>query len=292
MLQRRSMLVAVFALWCGCGDAPVPAPAAGAGLRIVSLAPSHTELLFALGVGDSVVGRTRFCDRPAAAKAIPSVGDAKSVQLEAIIALQPDLVLTNAEAIVEMLAPIAERVPVRLVRTDTLAQWTDAVRVVGDLVGRPEAAASLTAHLDSVIAKARATARSHARERVLVVVQRSPFFVAGRGSYVHELLDILGYENAAAGLDSAWPSLSAEALVGLAPDAIVDAAPDAGTSGLSEADELRAFWSTFTMVPAVAHDRVRRLTDDVVVRPGPELGYAFEVLSGSIREPGAPESSK
>lgn len=286
-MRRRTWLLVSWLAWCGCGDSSAPPAAPEAGPRIVSLAPSHTELLFALGVGDRIVGRTRFCDRPAAAKDIRVVGDAKAVQLETIVALAPDLVLTNAEAIVEMLAPIAQRVPVRMVPTDTLAQWQEAVRVVGDLVDRREAAAALTAELDAVIAGARSAARSHARERILVVVQRSPFFVAGRGSYVHELLDILGYDNAAASLDSAWPSLSAEALVGLAPDAIIDAAPDAGASGLDPTEELNAFWSTFAMVPAVANGRVGRLTDDVVVRPGPDLRHAIEVLSESIRKPTA-----
>ena len=112
--------------------------------------------------------------------------------------------------------------------------------------------------------------------RVLFVVQRDPFFVAGPGSYVDELLAALGYENAARDLGSAWPSISAEALLELAPDVLVDAAIG------DESDDPRDYWRRFESLPAVKSGRVRRMSSDAVVRPGPAIGEALDALADSI----------
>lgn len=244
--------------------------------RVVSLAPSLTETLYVLDAEDVVLAVTSHCDRPPAAKEKPHVGDVTQLSLERIAGLEPDLVLVNSVAHVEMLAPLAARVPVRFVPTDDIPQVLDAVVAVGEAVGRGAAARALRTRLEEEVAARRAGAADRSGTRVLFVVQRDPFFVAGPGSYVDQLLDVLGYANAADGLARPWPNVSAEALIEMAPDVLVDAA-----IGVDEADPL-AYWERFESLPAVRSGRVHRMRDDVVVRPGPAIAEALDALERSI----------
>ena len=245
-------------------------------VRVVSLAPSITETVFSLGAEDVLVAVTSRCDRPAAAREKPSVGDVTQISLERIAALEPDLVLVNSVTHVEMLKPLASRIDVKFVPTDTVAQMLDGITAVGAAVGQEDAARELRATLETRLEERRAIAPATSPARVLFVVQRDPFFVAGPGSYVDELLAALGYENAARGLGSAWPSISAEALLELAPDVLVDAAIG------DENEDPRDYWRRFESLPAVRNGRVRRMESDAVVRPGPGLVEALDALAASI----------
>jgi iron complex transport system substrate-binding protein len=270
---------------------PAPPPAAAPARRIVSLAPSHTELIFALGAGEQVVGVTRFCDRPAAARARTVVGDSRALSLETLAALRPDLVVLNAEAVAAALGPMRDRVRVLAVPTDTLPQLLDAVDVLGRAAGREARAAALRGEIDAALAAARDRNASRPRTRVLLVVQHDPFCVAGGGSYVDALLRALGCENAAGDLAEAWPMLAAEALLARAPDAVVDAS--LGPTGeAASPEEVRAWWTTrFPVLGAVKEGRVRPLRDDAALRPGPAVAEALRALEEAVGAPspaGAP----
>jgi iron complex transport system substrate-binding protein len=272
----------------GAGDSPAAAPPSAAATpavaparRVVSLAPSHTELLFALGAGDAVVGVTRFCDRPAEAKSRTVVGDATRLSLETLAALNPDLIVLNAEATAAALGPMRERVRVLPVPTDTLPQLLDAVDVLGAAVGRTERAHALRASMEKALDEARRRNGKRPRTRVLLVVQHDPFFVAGGGSYVDSLLRAIGCENAAGDLSQAWPSVSAEALLTRAPDAVIDAA--LGPTGRGGDDAaVREWWGRYPMLPAVKEGRVRALRDEAALRPGPDLAGALRALEESV----------
>jgi len=273
---------------CGGGGPAPPAPAAGPALRIVSLAPSHTETLFALGAGDAVVGVTRFCDRPPEAKSRPAVGDAQRVNLEAVAALRPDLVVANADATVDALAPLRGTVRVLALPTDTLPDLLRAVESLGAAVGRRGEARALRDRVVAALADARRRCAGRPRPRVLVVVQRDPYFVAGRTSYVAALLDALGCDNAAGDVDSPWPAVSAEALIVRAPDAIVDASLGPAGEPSRRDDECERWWARFPSIPAVRDGRVRALRDEAALRPGPAVAEALRALDDSIaREPAA-----
>lgn len=280
-LHRALALLAAGAFVGACGgkgDSPPP-PSAGHATtpsRIVSLAPSHTELLFALGAGPSVVGVTRFCDRPPEAKSRTVVGDAVSVSLEKVASLRPDLVVVNADATETAVAPLGVRV--LRASTDTLPDLLAAVGTLGRAVGREPEAAALRRRLDGILDRARARGAGRPPSRVLVVIQREPFMVAGRGSYVHGLLEALGHANAAGDLPAPWPVLSAEALLARAPEAVVDASlgPD-GAPG-----EAVAWWGRFAGMPAVRNGRVRALRDEAALRPGPGLEEALAALEAAV----------
>jgi iron complex transport system substrate-binding protein len=258
----------------------------------VSLAPSHTELLFALGAGDAVVGVTRFCDRPPEAKRRTVVGDAQALSRETVAALEPDLVVLNAEATAAALGPLRPRFRVLAVPTDTLPQLLDAVGVLGAAVGREERARALRAEMEAALAAARARNAARPPTRVLLVIQHDPFFVAGGGSYVDALLRTLGCGNAAGDFDAPWPTISAEALLDRAPDALIDAS--LGPTGRpATTEEVRAWWGRrFPMIPAVRDGRVRPLGDEAALRPGPDLAGALRALEEAVGPPPAPEGGK
>ena len=110
------------------------------------------------------------------------------------------------------------------------------------------------------------------------MVQRDPFFVAGPGSYVDELLDILGWDNAVEGLKARWPQLSAEGLLQFAPDVILDL----GIGSEETPQEAVAYWQRFPSLPAVRDGRVRALRSQLLVRPGPALRETFAELTRSF----------
>ncbi|MBI5368748.1 MAG: ABC transporter substrate-binding protein [Planctomycetes bacterium] len=284
------------------GQAP-PAAAAAAvnpgapppARRIVSLAPSLTEILFALGAGEQVVGVTRFCDRPAEARTRPAVGDAIQVSLEQVVALAPDLILVNALGTADAVAPLKDRVRILRVPTDTLAQLPEAVATHGREAGRDAAADDLRARIAAALDAARTAARGRPRTRVLFVVQREPFYVAGRGSFVQGFFEVLGLENAMGDLPEAWPCVSAEALLASAPDALVDASLGPGAVRAAGDADCLAWWSRFPGIPAVQRRRVRALADESALRPGTGVAAALAAIEaavapapeGNAREPGA-----
>lgn len=265
-------------------SAPAVAPSAPA-RRVVSLAPSHTELLYALGAGDRVVAVTRFCDRPAEAADKPAVASAVDVNVEAVAALDPDLVLVNAEGLATALGPIAGRVPVRMVPTGSLPEALEAVTTIGGLVGAEKAAAALRSRLEATLAATRERHRDRAETRVLFVLQREPFFVAGGGSFIDELLAVLGCTNAAGHLEASWPAVSAEALLGCAPDVIIDASLGEGGEPTADDEAVAAWWSRFEGLPAVRTGRVLVLRSSSPVRPGPSLDEGLAELERLLEEP-------
>jgi iron complex transport system substrate-binding protein len=271
-LVRAVVLVAL----CGC-SAPSPEPAADApARRIVSVAPPITEILFALGRGDRVVGRSRFCEAPPEARSVPVVGDAMAVQAETLVALRPDLVLTSGRGLEDLMSPLRDRMRVLYLRTDSLDDLFAAVETLGRLAEAEEEAAALGTRLRAVVDEAWRRNAHRARPRVLVVVNRDPFFVAGGGSYVGSLLDLAGAENVAGDLPKAYPSLSPETILARAPAILLDGTPAAND------EETRAYWSRFPDLPAVKNGRVHALQDLAVVQPGPRLEQAIRSLEDRI----------
>ena len=213
------------------------------------------------------------------------------MNLETLAALRPDLVVLNAEGVESALGPVRGRVRVMAVPTDTLAQLLDAVTILGRATGREARGRELRAAMEESLAAARARNAGRPKTRVLLVVQQEPYFVAGGGSYVHSLLEVLGCENAAADLAAPWPTLSAEAIFARAPDVVLDAALGATGRGASDA-EVRRWWEErFPRLPAVRGGRVHALRDEAVLRPGPDLAGALRALEeavGPVPPEGAP----
>lgn len=285
MALRRSVvaLLTALVLLCvaACGPS-TPAPSAGEAHRVVSLAPAFTETLIALGAGDRVVGIGKFDpavpDRPD----VPRLGDAMSVDLESLTALRPDVVLVNAQVLADRLAPVAARIRVVELPTDRLDDALRAIDEIARLTGRADAGAALRSKIELSLdaARSRAAARREKGKRpprVLVVVQRRPYYTAGAGSFVDDLLRAVGAENVFGDVAQPWPTVSEESIVARAPELILDASVgDVDTE--QGRDALRRDWERLSTIPAVKNGRVHVIREDAIFRAGPRIPEALAAL--------------
>jgi iron complex transport system substrate-binding protein len=256
--------LAWLALLVGCrGSDVAKSESSAAGVaRVVSLAPSLTELSFALGAGEQLVGATRYCDYPPEVAGLPRVGGVVDPSFEAIVALQPSLVLAMEAA---SSAPLFDRlrragIPVRTLRMDTLAETFAGVEALGEALGRRERGVAVRAELEAGLAALRSAAG--VQSRAVVVYGQRPLVVAGPGTFANELLELVGFRNAAGEASSQYPTWSIEELVRVAPEVIFDASMDA------DAEQM---WEKWQVLPAVANKRVFRVNPDLLSRPGPRL---------------------
>lgn len=250
-------------------------PSTAAPRRIVSLAPVLTETLFALGAGERVVGVTRYCDRPKAAKALPKVGGFIDPQLEAILALKPDLVVTMpSRGVRTTLDRLRDHgVPVLVAFGDTIDEVRDLMGALGRALDADKQARELLTTFDKALAKQRVTADKDA-PRVLVLVGARPLIAAGPTTFADEAVRWVGGRRALPDDTPAWPSLSVEAIGSVAPDVIVAAGGPADAAALTK------------VLAPMGHRRppIVHGDDALLMRPGPTLHHDVAILSRLLRE--------
>ncbi len=195
--------------------------------RIVSLSPATTELLFALGAGDRVVGRTRWCADPAAVRDVASVGDGLDPNVEIIVSLRPDLVVFYHSAMNDAaIARLGELgIATASVKLDRLTDLARAARLLGALTGRGAAADSLVRELDAGLQEVAAVG---AGPSVLILVWDNPPIVIGGASFLSEIVTLAGARNAFGDLDRPSATVSIEAVAARDPDVVL------ATDGKSE----------------------------------------------------------
>jgi iron complex transport system substrate-binding protein len=262
------VILALLAVLIGAGPYWLGAEPAAPPRRIVTLAPSLTELVFALGEGGRVVGVTRYDDLPEA-KALPRVGGFNDPSAEAVLALKPDAIFTppspGNRGPVEALARLG--VSVLVLPLDTVADVLAAIETAGRALGARERATHVRARIERERERVRGEARGRARVKAALLVGAEPLVAAGPTSYAGELLADAGAENVAKG-EVPFPMLSAESLLTSAPEVIL-VAPGMGA-------ELR--------VPGL-RARVVTLPSDAVLRPGPRIVQALEELQRALASP-------
>ena len=247
--------------------------------RIVSLVPSATEVLFALGAEARLVGVTDFCDYPPAARGKPSVGGMVNPNLEAIVALSPDLVIATTEGNREETFAQLKRlgIPTYLVAAHHVRDVTDLIARLGALTGRQQAAGLLLSRLEPRIAAVMRAVAPQPRPRVLYVLWPEPLIVPGREALVTELIRLAGGESVTARESDAYPRLSLEAAVAKAPEVILLANHGAHTGPI---DEER--WRRLTSLPAIHDGRLHRVDGNLLHRYGPRVVDGLEQLARAI----------
>jgi iron complex transport system substrate-binding protein len=244
--------------------------------RIVSLVPGVTEMLYAIGAEDRLVGRTDFCDYPPAARAKPSVGGMVSPSLEILVALKPDLVVaTNSGNSDETRVQLERlRIPLYLVDPHGLSDVLRTVERLGDLAERRARAAEVVAGLERRVRAVEARVAARPRPRVLYVVWPEPLIVPGRGAAVTELIGLAGGDSVSANGPEGYPRYSVEAAVAGAPEVIILARHGAGTAPYA-----REKWERFAGLPAIRAGRLHAVDGDLFHRFGPRVVDALEILA-------------
>jgi iron complex transport system substrate-binding protein len=252
--------------------------------RVVSLAPSSTEILFALGAGSQIVGVDRYSNHPAAARTLPQVGADMDPSLERIVALRPDVVFTATSANTQTTTENLERlgIPVYVSRALRLEDIFGDIVGLGEAVGRAEAALHLVAELRGRVA-ALGTRYGAARPvRTLVIIWPEPLVVAGRASHIGDLIRAAGGMNLADDSPQAFPSYSVERMLVQAPEVLI-----VGGHSTGGPPPLGALTQLGT-VPAVRQHRVHVVDGDVVFRPGPRVVEAIDMLGRLLHPELAP----
>ena len=268
-MRRRAILAALLLAGAACGQ---PAQ------RIVSTAPSITELLYALGLGDRVVGVDRFSRYPPEALRKPKIGDYANPNLEAIAALRPDLVIipVNPVNLADRLGLL--RLKVLEIDQESIAKLYDSFRMVGQAAGAAVQAAQLTATVRGQLEAVRARAAPLPRTRMMFVVGRTPnrldgLIVVGQASYLNEIIALAGGENVFRDAVASYPGVSLEEVLARNPDVIVDMGDMADTVGVTDAHkrEVTSLWERLRSVAAVKQHRVHAVASDIYVVPGPRV---------------------
>jgi iron complex transport system substrate-binding protein len=252
--------------------------------RIVSHVPSITETLFALGLGDRVVGVSDYCDYPEEAKLKPSVGAYYNPNIETIVAQAPDLVLTDGEGLTEDIIPQLENLGITcvVINPKSIDGILKDIELLGKITGMEKEARVLVSEMSSRFAQVASQAQVAPKVRVFYVFDATDLnnpWTAGPGSFVDALITMAGGENIAAQAQGAWVQLSIEQLVSSDPEVIlIDASM--GTAVVSE-EELMAHpaWQGIT---AVKQDRIYTIDGDLVNRSGPRIIQGLEEIAKAI----------
>jgi iron complex transport system substrate-binding protein len=247
--------------------------------RIVSLAPSITEILFALGLESRLAGVTDWCDFPPAAKSKPSVGQVISPSLEKIAALKPDLVLATTAGNRRETATAIEQlgIPLYGLNPRSVEEVLTSIRTLGELLHVPQAGADLEAGLRSRLKTVAARVGGRPRLRVLFVLWLEPLMSIGRQTFVHDALVRAGAESVSAERPEDWPRLSLEEALRQNPDYLILAHSPALERRLA-ALRTDPVWST---LHALRENRIV-LLDEAVLRPGPRIVDAIEQLARAL----------
>ena len=248
--------------------------------RIIALAPSLTEIIYDLGEEKRLRGVTKYSNYPVQAGTLPRVGSYVRLDLEKIIALQPDLCLAikdgNPRHIVEKI--VALGIPVYVIDPRSLDRTMDTITRIGSLLHAEQAAADLVADMQSRIARVqRLVNETDYRPRVFFQIDAEPLISAGNNTFINELIELAGGINAAAGKDP-YPRYSWEDILILQPDIILISSMAGGLNP----EELIMTWKKWTQLSAAVNNRIFVVDADLFDRPTPRLVEGLELIAGII----------
>ncbi len=246
--------------------------------RIVSTSPSITETLFALGLGDRVVGVSTYCRYPAQVRSLPKVGTFLKPEPETIARLKPDLIYVHAgpNSAVAQLTALGLRTAI--VDRGTLPGVFSTIRQISEAAAVPERGDALVREIQASLDRVKAAVAGTPARRVLVIVGRrtgtlTDMIAVGPGSYLHDLIGIAGGENVLGSVKLEYPRVSMETVISLKPDVIIDVGEMGETPESSERRRAvtDSLWAKERLVTAVRNGGVHAVVDEAFVVPGPRV---------------------
>jgi iron complex transport system substrate-binding protein len=288
--EKSLILVAALSVLVACGTSPGGAPAqtdeVRVARRVISLVPALTEMLFAIGAGPQVIAVSSFDNYPPETEALPRVGALLDPDVERILALRPDLVITyGSQGSVE--AQLASAgIRTFSYRHGGIETMFETMRELGAATGHTASAVNNVIELEAQLDAVKAKVRDRSRPRTLLVFGRQPgslqqLYVSGGTGFLHEMLEAAGGVNVFADVPRESVQPSQETLITRAPDVILEVSPTRRMSGMDAAQE-RAVWSPLASLPAVKTGRIHFLYGDYLVVPGPRVGLATETFARTL----------
>ena len=254
--------------------------------RVVSLVPALTEMLFAVGAGSQVVGVSSYDDFPPEAMALPRVGALLDPDVERILSLRPDLVITYGSQ-VDLEKQLGRAgIPIFSYRNGGIAKILQTLRDIGRVTGHAAEGDRQAREIETRLNAIRAKVAGLPRPRTLLVFDRQPrtlqqMYVTGGQGFLNEMLDIAGGVNVFADIRRESVQPSHEILLVRAPEAIVELRAT-GLFAAGEEKEEKAAWSTLPSIPAVRNGRIHMLNGAYLVVPGPRIAAAAETLARTL----------
>ena len=287
-VRRKSVIVllVVFAtaLWASSSfcatfkdalgrEISVPAPPK----RLIALAPNLTEILYALGLGDRVVGVTNHCNYPPEASLKPKVGSYIHLNVEQIINLSPDLVIGTVDGNERYVLDLLEqaRIKVFFVNPRDVRQAIETIFTVGLVCGVPERARQMSGQLTLRVNRVVEATSAGKRPLVFLQIHIQPIMTVNRNTVHHDLIHLAGGENMAADEPVTYPRISLEEVIRRKPEVILISSME--REGRFE--KARQDWLQWTSIPAVQKGRVHLIDSDLIDRPSPRVVDGLEIMA-------------
>lgn len=277
--MSRALALALLAVaTCACQDVDRSQPEPGVYQRIVTLAPNLTELVFAVGAGDTLVGVSAWSDYPAQALELTVVGDAFTVDQEQLALLQPDLLLVWESGTPEHAVDELRKsgYVVESIRTRGLDDVVSALRRIGELTGRSTQAEKVAADYQSALDELRESQRGRSSIRVFYQVSAKPLYTVNNEHFVSELIELCGGENVFSDLEDLAPGVAVEAVVDRNPEVML-ASTDAGDDAFKE-------WQRWPAVAANLYGNLFLLPADEIARATPRLVQAGGAMCLALQQ--------
>jgi iron complex transport system substrate-binding protein len=248
--------------------------------RIISLSPSNTEILFAIGAGDKVVGVTEYCNYPEEVKEREKIGGVTTVSIEKVVSLQPDLVLGDELNGIETFERLEElNITIVGLNPRNISEIMDDIMLVGRLTGEEQNASSLVSDMWRRIGEIKNKTQDVIRPEVAHVVWHDPIWVTGSGNFQDEMIEIAGGYNAFSDLKG-WNTVSLEEFIDRDSDVIIVSVGH-GAAGM-EPYEYIISEERLKVVSAVKNNRVYTIDADIISRSGPRIVDAIEAIHGYL----------
>ncbi|TDX53003.1 ABC transporter substrate-binding protein [Orenia marismortui] len=248
--------------------------------RIISLAPSNTEILFELGLAEEVVGVSQYADYPEAATKITKVGTIKGINLERILQLRPDLVLASGITPKDLVFKL-EQFGIKVIgfNPKSIDEIIDSISLIGKATGQVEEASRLTTKMRDKIEKISQIVADEPRLKVFYEVWQEPLYTAGPGTYVDDLIYLAGGINIAHDAKGVWPQYNLEVLLAKNPDVYL--LSNHGVEGKFSKEVVKER-ENFGNIKAIKQGRIYILNPDIVNRAGPRIIIALEKIAKAI----------
>jgi len=265
--ERVIQTLCLMSLLTACGASPKPNAVSEAVThrRIVSLAPNITELVYAAGAGQYLVGAVEYSDYPDAAKSVPRVGDALRVDMERLLSLKPDLILAwpsgTPPSVLDQVRSLG--LPVKEIDAQRISEVGDALRLIGKLAGTSIVAEQVATQFESDMNNLRSQYAGRPRLSVFIQVNDQPLYTVNKHQIISEVVELCGGDNVFTDLDQLAPVIGAEAVIQRNPQVIL--------STDSHATALQTQWQAWPQLKAVREQHLYSVTPDNIARASPRL---------------------